>query len=86
MQKTLTNLDLNVIELPYSHGLLLKYKLIKERTEAPAVMRIMQRVAKHPSVAKKRSAFTIETILQQMSPRQLAALRRAVTKKKGCTV
>jgi hypothetical protein len=80
MKKTQTNLPFSGdLELPYSHGLLLKFNLIKERTGAPAVMRAMQRVARHPSVAKKRAKLIpIETILQQMSPRQLAALRNAV--------
>ncbi len=69
------------LELPYSYGLLLKYKLIKERISAPAVMRAMQRVARHPSVARKRAKLiSIETILTQMSPRQLAALRKAVSR------
>jgi hypothetical protein len=72
--------NLNDLELPYSYGLLLKFNLIKERTDARAVLRAMQRVAKHPSVAKKRSAFTIETILQQMNLRQLATLRKAVSR------
>ena len=69
------------LELPYSYGLLLKYKLIKERISAPAVLRAMQRVAKHPSVAKKRAnLIPLETILQLMSPRQLAVLRNAVVR------
>ena len=69
------------LELPYSYGLLLKYKLIKERTSTPAVLSTMQRVAKHPSVAKKRAKLIpLETILQLMSPRQLAVLRNAVVR------
>ncbi|HWY42632.1 MAG TPA: hypothetical protein VNX66_04000 [Candidatus Sulfotelmatobacter sp.] len=41
----------------------------------------MQRVVKYPGVAKKRAKLLpIETILQQMSPRQLAALRKAVSR------
>jgi hypothetical protein len=69
------------LELPYSYGLLLKYKIIKERTEAPAVMRAMQRMAKYPSVAKKRAKLIpLETILGQMSTRQLAALRSAIVR------
>jgi hypothetical protein len=82
MKKNLTNLRcLSDLELPYSHGLLLKYGLIKNRTEAPAVMRAMQRVVKHPSVKKKRAkGFIVETILQQMGKRQLATLRKAVSR------
>jgi hypothetical protein len=73
------NLTVNDLELPYSYGLLLKFNLIKERTSAPAVMRAMQRVVKHPSVKTKRAkGFTVETILQQMSLRQLSTLRKAV--------
>ncbi len=81
MKKTQTNLQCPDLELPYSYGLLLKYKLIKERISAPAVLRAMQRVAKHPSVAKKRAKLIpLETILQLMNLRQLAALRKAVSR------
>ncbi len=69
------------LELPYSYGLLLKFNLVKERSSAPAVLRAMQRVVKHPSVAQKRAKLiAIETILQQMNLRQLAALRKAVSR------
>ena len=71
---------MNDLELPYSYTLLLKYKLIKERTGAPAVLRAMQRVVKHTSVAKKRCIFTVETILELMTKRQLATLRNAVVR------
>jgi hypothetical protein len=68
-----------LLDLPYSYGLLLKYKLIPARTSAVNVMRVMQRVARYPSVAKKRrQLFSIQTILRLMSPRTLAALRKAV--------
>jgi len=77
-QKNLQGIDL---ELPYSYGLLLKYKLIKERTSTPAVLSTMQRVAKHPSVAKKRAKLIpLEKILWQMNLRQLATLRKAVSR------
>jgi hypothetical protein len=75
-----TNLQGIDLELPYSYGLLLRFNLIKVRTGAPAVMRTMQRVAKHPSVKKKRCIFTVETILQLMTKRQLATLRKAVSR------
>jgi hypothetical protein len=82
MKKNSRNLTGQIdLELPYSHGLLLKYGLIKNRTEAPAVMRAMQRVVKHPSVKKKRAkGFIVETILRQMSKRQLATLHKAVSR------
>jgi hypothetical protein len=66
------------MELPFSYGLLRKYELIPERTNAITVMRVMQRVAKHPSVAKKREYLPIETIVRLMSARKLAELRSAV--------
>ena len=69
------------LELPYSYGLLSKYRLIKERADAPTVLRAMQRVVKYPSVAKQRKKLiSIETILGQMNTRQLAALRNAVVR------
>jgi len=76
-----TNLRCSDLELPYSYGLLLKFNLIRERTEALAVLRAMQRVVKHPSVKKKRAKLIpLETILQKMNLRQLAALRNAVVR------
>jgi hypothetical protein len=64
------------MELPFSYGLLRKYKLIPERTSAIVVMRVMVRVAKHPGVAKLRGYLPLNTILRLMSPRKLAELRK----------
>jgi len=67
--------------LPYSYGLLLQYKLIPAKTSAVNVMKAMQRVARYKSVARKRrQLFSIETVLRLMSPRTLAALRKAVVR------
>jgi len=69
----------DLLDLPYSYGLLLRYKLIPAKTSAVNVMKAMQRVARYPRVAKMRAKyFSIETILRQMTPRTLAALRKAV--------
>jgi hypothetical protein len=69
------------LQLPYSDGLLRRYGLIPKKKDAPAVMRIMQRVVRHPSVAKKRAKLiSLATILQQMNPQQLAALRKSAVR------
>ena len=70
------------LELPYSHGLMLEYKLIEKDANALTVMRVMWKVAKYPAVAKQRDkGFPIETILRVMSRRNLAALRKRVKRK-----
>jgi len=69
----------DLLDLPYSYGLLLRYKLIPAKTSAVNVMKAMQGVARYPRVAKMRAKyFSIETILRQMNSRTLATLRKAV--------
>jgi len=70
------------LKLPYSYGLLRRYKLIADGAPALKVMRTFWKVAKYPAVAKEREkGFPIETILRVMSRRNLAALRKRVKRK-----
>jgi hypothetical protein len=76
-----TNLRFIDLELPYSYGLMLKFNLIKPRTEAQEVVRVQQRVVRYLSAARKQDKhLPLETILQKMNLRQLATLRKAVSR------
>jgi hypothetical protein len=75
--KKYRNLRLDNLELPYSHGLLTRFKLIPVSTSAIEVMRLTQRLIKVPAIAKQRTmGVPVQTILERMSERSLALLRK----------
>jgi hypothetical protein len=82
MKKKTNLLVLGVdLELPYSYGLMLKFNLIKPRTQALEVVRVQQRVVRYLSVNRKQEKhLPLETVLQKMNLRELAKLRKAVSR------